>query len=520
MPFPDGSAQLRRLGTLVSEHATATSRIRALEAERMRLLAAMADLAAAEIDRVRGVASADRRSAERDVGELAMRTVAAEVAFATGVSDRAVVNELGLAMRLAEDYGELVDELSRGRTSLAHVRAVADEGGIIADRAARRAYGGEMLELATTETPNRTRRLAKVVAAKHVPEPEERERAAARLRMRVEVIDLEHGLSELRAVLASVEAHAIKDRLTRQARSVQQRELAARRAAGRRATGRSADGRSSRESARHGATAPGAPAKSSPAHAVRAHDGATLTAAPSCDPDPPHLLPAVRPLDQIRASVLSDLLINAGPTNETGDTDLSGITARIQVTVPVLGLLPQDRRPKAETGIAGLQGAAVLAGCGPIDAETARFLASIETSWDAVFCDPATGEILATDRYRPTEGLRRFVFARDQHCRYPGCLIVPHRSDIDHARAASLGGPTSSDNLEVLCRYHHVLKHNTGISMEQLRGGELRWRSPLGVIVIDKPASRVMFRPVGVDPPEEDESPPPWATDTAGAQAA
>ncbi|WP_255572693.1 HNH endonuclease signature motif containing protein [Leucobacter tenebrionis] len=214
----------------------------------------------------------------------------------------------------------------------------------------------------------------------------------------------------------------------------------------------------------------------------------------------------VRPLDQIRVSILTDELLHAAPSNETGDVDLSGVSARIQVTVPVLGLLPEEQRPEHRTGIAGLQGAAMLAGCGPIDTDTARFLASIQPTWDAVSCHPETGEVLAVDAYRPSEGLRRRVFARDQHCRYPGCLVVPHRADIDHAVDAALGGATATDNLQVLCRYHHTIKHNTGVEARMLPDGEIRWVSPLGTVITDRPRSRVAFRPV--PPHDEDPSPP------------
>ena len=34
---------------------------------------------------------------------------------------------------------------------------------------------------------------------------------------------------------------------------------------------------------------------------------------------------------------------------------------------------------------------------------------------------PVTGAVLAVDRYRPGAALDRFLAARDEHCRFPGC---------------------------------------------------------------------------------------------------
>lgn len=505
LPFPDGSPQLRSLGVLVMRYADATRQIRKVEAERLRLLTEMERLAHEESLRLgrrpsrSDGAPGDDAVGDGDVGdnavgdnavgesavgdrppgggalgdvdsvsgaaaEMSYRTVAAEVGFAVRIADREVMRDLELAMRLDSDYPVLHEQMSAGRIGIPHARAVVDAGGIIAEGRDRAAYGVEMAEIAVEETPNRVRRLARVVAAKYVPEREERERVAQRLRARVEVVDLDDGLAELRAVMEAVHAHAIKDRLTRQARSIQRRELSSAREAEVQAAGASLRGSGERA------------------------------------------LAGVRPLDQIRVSILTDELLHAAPSNETGDVDLSGVSARIQITVPILGLLPEEQRPEHRTGIAGLQGAAMLAGCGPIDTDTARFLASIQPTWDRVSCHPETGEVLTVDAYRPSEGLRRRVFARDQHCRYPGCLVVPHRADIDHAVDAALGGATATDNLQVLCRYHHTIKHNTGVEARMLADGEIRWVSPLGTVVTDRPRSRVAFRPV--PPHDEDTSPP------------
>lgn len=83
--------------------------------------------------------------------------------------------------------------------------------------------------------------------------------------------------------------------------------------------------------------------------------------------------------------------------------------ATVQVTIPVLTLAGLDDDP------------AVLAGHGPIDAETARALAAAAPCWQRVMIHPITHEPLRVDAYRPGKNLRRQLAARDQHCRWSGC---------------------------------------------------------------------------------------------------
>jgi hypothetical protein len=51
--------------------------------------------------------------------------------------------------------------------------------------------------------------------------------------------------------------------------------------------------------------------------------------------------------------------------------------------------------------------------------------------------------------------LRRAVTLRDRHCRFPGCEQPPAACDIHHIIHRDDGGPTSLDNLLMLCRFHH-----------------------------------------------------------------
>ncbi len=56
-------------------------------------------------------------------------------------------------------------------------------------------------------------------------------------------------------------------------------------------------------------------------------------------------------------------------------------------------------------------------------------------------------------------GLRRAVIARDRHCQHPGCVRTASWCDVHHIIHWADGGETNLDNLILLCRYHHTLRH-------------------------------------------------------------
>lgn len=128
-----------------------------------------------------------------------------------------------------------------------------------------------------------------------------------------------------------------------------------------------------------------------------------------------------------------------------------------------------------------------LDGTIPIDVTTARTLAGSATGWERVLTHPISGGLLAVDRYRPGEQLRRHLLVRDQRCRFPGCGIAARKCDLDHNRAASTGGATADGNLSAFCRRHHMLKHHSPWHVEQCPGGVLAWTSPTGRAYIDGP---------------------------------
>jgi hypothetical protein len=69
---------------------------------------------------------------------------------------------------------------------------------------------------------------------------------------------------------------------------------------------------------------------------------------------------------------------------------------------------------------------------------------------------------------------RRAVAARDRCCVARGCTRPPAFSDVHHLRSREDGGPTSVENLVLLCRRHHVLWHLGKLALADLRVPWLR----------------------------------------------
>jgi hypothetical protein len=225
------------------------------------------------------------------------------------------------------------------------------------------------------------------------------------------------------------------------------------------------------------------------AHAM--HDRITQQAKAIKKADPTD----ARTVDQIRADLVADMLLTTSPSADTGAgisdgfSGLGSIQAIVNITVPALALAGVTDQP------------AELVGRCPIDPATARTLAGHATGWDRVLADPITGCVLAVDRYTPSADMKRFLRARDQHCRFPGCRQPAHRCDRDHTLDYALRGETSTCNLACLCKRHHTLKGETAWTVRQLGGGVLEWTSPGGHVYIDKPPPALVVFTPSTDPP-------------------
>jgi hypothetical protein len=224
-----------------------------------------------------------------------------------------------------------------------------------------------------------------------------------------------------------------------------------------------------------------------------------------------------RTMDQLRADTFLDLLEGVGVGSSP--VHRSGV---VELTVPWT----------TATGATNDPG--VLAGFGPIDADTARAVLAGEVArlatpssagtgmrWRHTLTDdggrllnttiPSTtgratrptryvaadgGAVDAADaesvpaanapaedeptRRTPGSALAAWIAARDRTCRAPGCRVPARAADIDHTIDHAAGGLTSHENLAILCRHHHRLKHAGGWRVTQPEPGTLVWTSPTG----------------------------------------
>ena len=427
LPADEAAARaVGRLGDVLPDLIGVREQMARLQAHEARLLAQTSGI----IDDWGSDAGLQRRSE----AEMPHRIAASEIAAAWRVSDRTVQRQIGDATTLVHDYPATFASLEAGRISLAHARIIVTNGALITRDELRGEYEDSVLPYAESEAATRLAPIARRRAEWYAETTFDERHRQARLGRRVFVNDLADGMAELTAILPAVLAHGALDRLSQFARLAQ----------------------STRDAA----------------------DEDALFAA--------DVAPDARRLDELRADVLSDLLLTAEPSSlSVPDGGLRAIRANVQVTVPVLSLISDSAADPFD--------ATMLAGHGPIDGTTARLLAADAPGWDRILTHPISGSVLEVDRYRPSEEMRRYLRARDQHCRFPGCRMPARLCDIDHTIAYAEGGPTDRRNLAHLCERHHTGKHNSAWRVVQLPGGILEWTSPTGRTYIDRPVSEVAF---------------------------
>ena len=385
------------------------------------------------------------------VQDLSYREMRADIATALHVSERTIERHISDAYRIVHDYADVHAALSNGHISLDHARVIADAGAVIGadtdDETARRRqhYMDRILPIAFHENAARLRPIARRLAEQFAQVSLEERHEVARAERRVWVQARDDGMADLTAYMPAVDAYAIYDLLTRTAKSL---------------------------------NIGGEPRKT----------------------------------DEIRTDIFRDRLLDELPKTLPEPSDRAEIVARVQLVIPVSStrgdtkvsasegpFSPEDPfsghgpPPPPPTSSPPLPPPPYLEGYGPIDDASAHELAAQASHWERVRVDDETGTILSVDRYRPSEEMRRFITARDQRCRFPGCRVPANRCDIDHTVDAAHGGPTSTDNLGSICRGHHTLKHHSGWRVKQRPNGTFEWTSPTGRKHLDRPASRVTF---------------------------
>ncbi len=409
------------------------------------------------------------------------RSMVAEFSAAGRIPQGSIEFAFTDARTVSGELPAVWEAFAAGRISASHVREIVRASAIVseairnkkADAGVMGLYEAAALVFAERETAARTRAHAAQVAAALVGETVTNRHKRAAGERGVTVRSVGDGLALLTAVLPEWLAVAIADRLAQMARQV------IRNRAGRASAATPGDEpRTDEPRTDEGCDANRDEGK------IFSDD--TFATDPETDTDSDtEAVPAdTRTWDQVQADLFADLLLTADPSAVQGG-GLDNIHGRIQVTVAGTTLAGADDRP------------AELDGYGPIHPDIARDLAGRNTGWSRLFLDP-DGMVVQTDTYTPTEGMRRFLRARDQHCRFPGCRMPAHRCDIDHNHDHARGGKTRVDNLAHLCRRHHTLKHpdipdTHQWTARQERDGTITWHSPLGRDYTDRTPRRVMF---------------------------
>ncbi|PUB21626.1 hypothetical protein C8K30_114169, partial [Promicromonospora sp. AC04] len=153
----------------------------------------------------------------------------------------------------------------------------------------------------------------------------------------------------------------------------------------------------------------------------------------------------------------------------------------VRVTIPASVLLSLDDAPGN------------LDGYGPIPAETARLIAT-DATWQRLLTDPVTGILTdySTTTYQPGKVLRGAVEARDGTCTFGWCDTPANRCDLDHIEPfdhdhdpatfpPGTPGQTRAQNLQPLCRKHHLLKTHAGWGVvRDPTTGITTWTTPTG----------------------------------------
>ena len=330
--------------------------------------------------------------------ELDRRALVADLATSTRVSEWTVTRLMSEAVDLCTRFAAGVDALERGEISRQHLAVIHDAGDPISDDAARAAFLTLALDRATTLTPGRLAPVLKVIAERFQDRTLAERHTDAVARRGVEIVDLPDHMAALTLINDATLIHGIHDRLTAQARAA---------VAARQPADHTADGERRREAPTATASGGGRRCGRRRLRAAR-----RWTPAPwrSCAP------------------TSSATCCSPGPQDCIAGDGLDAIRATVQVTVPVLTAPARHRTRPARR----------------LRTHRSRHRPPLLRQPRLGTRDdlPVTGAVLAVDRYRPSPALDRFLRARDERCRFPGCRHPVWRCDLDHTIDHAHGGPT------------------------------------------------------------------------------
>lgn len=200
-----------------------------------------------------------------------------------------------------------------------------------------------------------------------------------------------------------------------------------------------------------------------------------VAAALETPPDPAHTLPEPRTLAQRRADALVELCHSPTPGSGARVADARATGGRNAATVDVV----VDVETLAGADSVTVEQLRQELGSGrPIGGPGLDRLLC-DASFRALITDgPRT--VLAYNRATPDipPGLRRAIRIRDRHCTFPGCDRPHSWCDLHHIVPRNRNGPTTAENLTLLCRFHHTTVHEGGWQLTRAPDGAIQVNSP------------------------------------------
>ncbi|PPG28089.1 HNH endonuclease signature motif containing protein [Pseudoclavibacter sp. RFBB5] len=364
-----------------------------------------------------------------------VRSISAEISFEVQAKHSLVIRQLAGSWNAVREFPAAVDAVADGRISGHHLDAIVSSGLLIShevesEQASLRA---RYVEIALDQvsgqilTEAALRRITARIAEELTQIPLAERRRKTRMKGFVSVTDAGDGHGVLHVGGSLLLLTAVRDRVRKQATRVLRARAKAEKAA------------------------------------------AAAGELPESEPDE-------RTLGEVSADLVCDQLLTGDPTSTTA---ANGVQATVNLVIPATTLLADQREPGRPP--------ALLDGLSPVPIDEAKRLAALAPMFTRILTHPITGTVLAVDTYTPTAAMRRFLAARDVHCRFPGCRLPARACQIDHTQEWQHGGKTCLGNLEHLCVFHHVMRHATPWSVDQLEGGVLEWKTPGGTVLADKP---------------------------------